>query len=177
MNEELELKIQAWIDGEVSPSEGDRLAALIERDDQASQLVQELRATRRVLTANEPQAAVPETREFYWTKIQNQIRREARVPAPLGWRRLLRWQRLIPSLTGAAALFAVVLFGIRQAAPKASFDEVSATVEGMEAITFHDQTAGVTVVWLQDSQDGQDDQATQAVDPMPDDGEGSDLPM
>ncbi len=32
-----------------------------------------------------------------------------------------------------------------------NFDEISSTGDGMEAVTFHDQSAGMTVVWLQDS--------------------------
>ncbi|HZM01666.1 MAG TPA: hypothetical protein VFC44_01470 [Candidatus Saccharimonadales bacterium] len=35
-------------------------------------------------------------------------------------------------------------------APPTTFDEISSTGEGMEAVTFHDQSAGMTVVWLQD---------------------------
>ncbi len=34
----------------------------------------------------------------------------------------------------------------------ATFDEISSTGEGMEAVTFHDQSAGMTVVWLADTE-------------------------
>ena len=38
---------------------------------------------------------------------------------------------------------------VHPAAP--TFDEISATDEGMEAVTFHDQSGQMTVVWLQDN--------------------------
>jgi anti-sigma factor RsiW len=173
MNDNLELKLQAWIDGEVSPSEARRLAQLVQRDPQASQLVLELRMTRQLLAANQPQAVVPETREFFWSKIERQIQSQARNPAPTGWRGLHGWRRLMGSLAGLATLAAIVLLAVRQFSPTATFDEVSTTADGMEAMTFHDQTAGMTVVWLQDSQDSQ---STQPADAAPDDGD-SDLQM
>jgi len=161
MNENLELKLQAWIDGEVSPSEVRRLAELAERDPQVNQLVQELRMTRQLLAANPPEVAVPETREFYWSKIERQIQNLPMEPSPTGSRSVFGWRRWMASIAGVAALGVMVLIAIGQFAPTATFDEVSATADGMEAMTFHDQTAGVTVVWLQD---GQDTQSTQAVD-------------
>jgi hypothetical protein len=168
------LKLQAWIDGEVSPSEGRRLAQLVELDPQASQLVQELRATRQRLAGNETPAVVPETREFYWSKIERQIQLQARTPAPIASRGLWHWRRLTASLVGFAAVAAVTLVTVRHFAPTATFDEVSATADGMEAMTFHDQTAGMTVVWLQDSQDNQ---SAQPADAAPADDSDSDLPM
>ena len=164
MNENLELKLQAWIDGEVSPSEARRLAELAERDPQVSELVQELRMTHQLLAENPPEMAVPETREFYWSNIERQIQKLSAEPEAVSARTFAGWRRWTASLAGMAALGAMVLLAIGQFRGSASFDEVSATADGMEAMTFHDQTAGVTVVWLQDSQDSQPTQSADVDD-------------
>ena len=44
----------------------------------------------------------------------------------------------------------VALITGRQASPPA-FDEISSTIDGMEAVTFHDQSSQTTFVWLQDN--------------------------
>jgi hypothetical protein len=46
-----------------------------------------------------------------------------------------------------------------------TFDEISATGEGMEAVTFHDQSAGMTVVWLADAMPAQPLEAPDAKTP------------
>ncbi len=173
MNDTLKLKLQAWVDGEVSPSQARRLAHLVERDADARQLVSELRMTCQLLAANEPQVAVPETPEFYWGKIARQIQSQASQPAPMRSRVLFGWRRFAAAAAAFAAVTASVLLMVRHFAPMATFDEVSATGDGMEAMTFHDQSAGMTVVWLQDAQDGQSPQPTDA--PL-DDGD-SDIEM
>ena len=172
MNDKLQLKLQAWIDGEVSPFQARRLARLVQRDAQASQLVRELRTARQLLAANPPARVVPEAREFYWAKIERQIHSQARQPAPLGLG--LRWRAWMTSLAAVAALAALFLVVVKQYSPAASFDEVSDTADGMEAITFHDQTTGMTAVWLQDSQDNS---STQPGEAAPELGDNPDLQM
>ncbi len=151
MNHEFELKIQAWLDGELSDHEAARIADLVANDAKASALALELGTLRTAMAGNELIAPLPETREFHWSKIARQIERETPV-APHGegvsW--AARWRKFALPLGGIAALtctFAVLLQQIKQP----TFDEISATNQGMDAVTFHDQSAGMTVVWLQDS--------------------------
>jgi hypothetical protein len=42
------------------------------------------------------------------------------------------------------------VMAVRQNGPP-TLEEVSSTIGGMEAVTFHDQTSQMTVVWLQDN--------------------------
>jgi anti-sigma factor RsiW len=165
MNEKLELQLQAWIDGEAAPADARRLARLAQSDPEIGQLAQELRMVRGILASNPPEMAVPETRDFYWSKIERQIQ-NLPVPAePAVSRGVLGWRRWVSSLAGMTAVGLMAMFIFGQFHPATNFDEVSATADGMEAMTFHDQSAGVTVVWLQDSQDAaQPTDAATAID-------------
>ena len=92
-----------------------------------------------------------ETRDFYWSKIEREIQRDTElVPSPSADSWAARWRRFILPLGGVAALACVFVLTLRQI-QQPTFDEISATDQGMEAVTFHDQSDGMTVVWLQDS--------------------------
>ncbi|HEY3854930.1 MAG TPA: hypothetical protein VGO67_11095 [Verrucomicrobiae bacterium] len=160
MNHEFELKIQAWLDGELSDKEAAQVAELVANDATASAMALELGTLRTAMAGNELPTPLPETREFYWSKIARQIERGAPVePRRTGVSRVAQWRKFALPLGGIAALtctFAVLLQQIQQP----NFDEISATNQGMDAVTFHDQSAGMTVVWLQDNS-----QATDAVQP------------
>lgn len=146
MKHELELKVQAWVDGETSEREAARIAEWVARDAEAGILAGKLRSMRQAMVDDEPVIPVPESREFHWSKIERQIQREelASHRSPVSW--LARWRRLIIPL-GAVAVLALAVNQMR----RPTFDEILATDQGMEAVTFHDQSAGMTVVWLQDS--------------------------
>jgi anti-sigma factor RsiW len=154
MNQNLELKLQAWLDGELSATEARRIAGEIAGDTAAGRLVAELQAIKSTLAGNETAPAVPETREFYWSKIERQIQREARSPRAVPAPRLAAWSRWLPTLAGFAALACMMLLAVKPPALPA-FEEISATGEGMEAVTYHDQSAGMTVVWLADTEQAQ----------------------
>jgi anti-sigma factor RsiW len=156
MNHEFELKIQAWLDGEMSDQEAARIADLVANDPKAGALALELGTIRTAMAGNELLAPLPETREFHWSKIARQIESETSVaPGREGVSWAARWRKFVLPLGGVAALactFALVLQQMRQP----TFDEISATNQGMDAITFHDQSAGMTVVWLQDNSQSTD---------------------
>ena len=156
MKHNLELKVQAWLDGEMPDREARRIGEWIARDTEASALAAELGCIRQAMFRNEPAGVVGESRDFYWSKIQRQIQREdgARRTDRLPWS--ARWRRYMGPLAGAAALGCVLLLAVWQGASP-SFDEISSTGEGMEAVTFHDQSAQMTVVWLQDSRAAAED--------------------
>jgi hypothetical protein len=166
----LELRLQAWVDGEMSEREAERIAAWVERDAEAGELASQLRAVRKLVIENEPVQPLPETRQFYWSQIERQIQREEAVavsePATFSW--MARWRQLMISVAGAAALACVLIMAVNQI-HRPSFDEISATDQGMEAVTFHDQSAQMTVVWLQDSSQGSA-AANHASAATPDDG-------
>lgn len=153
MNHNLELKLQAWLDDELSSAEARSIAQEISNDAAAEQLAANLRALKSVMRGSDLAVPVPETREFYFSKIQRQIEREERVAQRLGNPRRASLVRWLSSLAGFASLASILVLAVRPLAPPA-FDETS-TGDGMEAVTFHDQSAGLTVVWLADNEQSQ----------------------
>jgi hypothetical protein len=149
MKQDLQLKVQAWLDGELPDQEARRIAEWIARDAEASALAAELGCVKQAMFRNEAAAASGESREFYWSKIERQIQREAGLRRGDATPWYARWRRYLAPAVGVAGLACVLVIAIRQAAPP-SFDEISSTIEGMEAVTFHDQSSQMTFVWLQD---------------------------
>jgi len=150
MKHDLELKVQAWLDGELPDHEARQMGELIAQNSEAAALAAELGCIRQSMFRQEPVVSLAESREFYWSRIRRQIEREAvsRQPVGVPWYAVLR--RYMGPLAGAAALGCVLLLAVARNGSQ-TFDEISSTGEGMEAVTFHDQSAQMTVVWLQDS--------------------------
>ena len=81
INHETELKLQAYLDGELSPGEAKAVEDLTNRDADAWALFEELKLTKSLLAENELEVRLPESRGFYWSKIQRQIEREEKEQA------------------------------------------------------------------------------------------------
>ncbi len=146
MNEEQQLKLQAFLDGELPEDEARATAAWVARDPDATALMAELRNTRKALSDFEPAVKLPETREFYWSKIEREIQRLEPVPrvretvSLAGW-----WRRLLVPAGAIAALVIAGLIAIHQFEPGVSTD---ASLTDAGAFTYRDQAEGMTVVWL-----------------------------
>jgi anti-sigma factor RsiW len=150
MKHELELKVQAWLDGEMSDPDAARMAGWVARDAEAGVLAAELRTVRKAMVDNEMIAPLPETREFHWSKIERQIQREAMTPQRPAVSWLGQFRRFLLPIAGVTALACAMTLAVKQM-HRPTFDEISDTNAGMDAVTFHDQSAEMTVVWLQDS--------------------------
>jgi anti-sigma factor RsiW len=150
MKQDLQLKVQAWLDGELPDQEARRMGEWIARDAAASALAAELGSVKQAMFRNEAAATTGESREFYWRKIERQIQREAGQSRSGATPWIARWRRYLAPAAGVAALACVLVMAIRQAGPP-TFDEISSTIDGMEAVTFHDQSSQMTFVWLQDT--------------------------
>lgn len=150
MNDEQQLKLQAFLDGELPETEAREISAWLAQDEEANGLVKELRNTRQALKNSQSPVRVPESREFYWSKIQREIDRLEPAAEPVrkaSWLQVLR-RVLVP----AGAVAAVAIIGIiagRQflPAPLASA-ESEMTVADSGAFTYHDYAHGTTLVWV-----------------------------
>lgn len=161
MNHELEMKLQAWVDGELPGAEARRVADHVARNPEMAELATAMRSVKGALAGNELPVALPESREFFWSKIERDIERQSRpvrAPAPTQ----AAWRRWVSPLLGFAGLACILFMAVRPYSQPA-FDEISAMGEGMEAVTFNDQAAGMTVVWLSDTT--QQTQATETPAP------------
>jgi anti-sigma factor RsiW len=151
---EVQIRIQAFLDGELSEGEAREIASLIARDQDAADLHAELKNTRRALAGAEDGVRVPETREFYWSKIRREIERTERIQpvAPSGslWHSLMRLWRPVTVAGGVVLLgwFAFLQFGNPSPARGGSATEVLVASVDAEAITFRDETDDTTFVWF-----------------------------
>ena len=151
MNNENLLKLQAYLDHELAPEEAAQVRDWLSMDPEAQAVFQGLRETKTLLAGNELLTKVPETREFYWSKIQREIARldvDSERGSPSVWAKW--WMRYALPFAGVA-LMTLVLLTITKttSGPLAGyFHEIETPLEEASAITFHSQTAGMTVVWI-----------------------------
>jgi anti-sigma factor RsiW len=159
MNREIQLKLQACLDGELSVREVREVEAWVARDPEAKALLEELRFTKGFVSANEPERKLDESREFYWNKIERAISAsepEERVTlARLLWNRLLAWRRyLVP--VAATALVAFLAIGtIRFSETNESWRqaEVENISEHTGSFSFRSQKENMFVVWVYEKPD------------------------
>jgi anti-sigma factor RsiW len=152
MNADLELKLQAYLDGELPASEGKELETLVARDGEARALLAELANTRATLTGHEAEIKLSESREFYWSKIQREIRRQAAVPrmeAPISafaWLRRL----LAPAGAAAALLLGVVIVNQQMGGSRSPLatGAIETDFADTESFIYRDYASGTTLVWL-----------------------------
>jgi len=156
MNEEQQLRLQAFLDGELPEREARAVAAWVESDPAAADLLVELKAIRQALAGSEPAVSLPESREFFWSRIARDIeageRRET-AAGPAGF----RWQHLLWPIGATALCVAVVLLQnpfatterpVASIAPDADTPIVEAMQPGSDATTYRNESDGTTLVWF-----------------------------
>jgi|SRR5262245_8295398 len=147
MNEEQQLKLQAFLDGELPEDEARETAAWVARDAEATALLGELRNTRKALADFEPATKLPESREFYWSKIEREIQRLEPVSRPVETVSLASWlRRLIVPAGAIAALVIAAIIAIQPASGAGASTDAALADAG--AFTYRDQDEGMTVVWF-----------------------------
>ena len=167
MDFDAQLKLQAYLDGELSEAEARAVAKLLAQDQEAVLLLGELRNTRQAVKGAEAIVQLPESREFYWSKISREIERldqPQRVEQKQPF--LFRLQRFLVPVTGALAVavfLGITLFGNSGT----TLGETELATEDMGAITFRSESEGMTTVWLYDRGDSElsDELAPDSVEP------------
>src|SRR5438067_6752859 len=107
MEYDAQLKLQSYLDGELPEAEAREVANWLARDREAMALFGELRNTRQAFVGLEVGVELPESREFFWSKVEREIRRQEQ-PEPVARPSSLlsAWRRfLVPA--GAVAALAV----------------------------------------------------------------------
>ena len=153
MNLELGIKLQAYLDGELGEREARSIAALIESDAEARALHTELQQTRTWITANEPELRLPESREFYWSKIEREIQRLDAAPAPAsevsGWAAFLRrYAKVLTGTSVAAALVIFVGFQMNVLSFNQPFEEIDNPLDDTPSFSFRSESQKMTLVWI-----------------------------
>ena len=145
MNQDLQLKLQAYLDGELPSGEAQAVRDLLAADAAARDLLVELTNTRDVVVAHETTIKLPESREFHWSKIQREISRETN-PVPVAKFSFAAWlhRALVPAGATAAVAIAIML-----SLPQANgVGDASNTSSDTATFTYHNYDTGSTLVWL-----------------------------
>jgi anti-sigma factor RsiW len=143
-----QLKLQAYLDGELPEAEAREMANRLTRDQEAVALLTELRQTRQAVAGFEDGIRLPETREFYWSKLRREIERlEGPVKAAETTTPLVVWlRRFLVPVAGLALLVIAGLMAIRGPSQEAAPIETALADPG--AMIYHDYSVGATFVWL-----------------------------
>lgn len=167
MNEELAIQIQAYLDEELSSEAKLHLLARLEKDPEARQLCDALKAEQAMLKqVGEKEYELPVAHSYFWKGISEEIEpRKPQVDSQTerqpsgGIQRLFSW--LIP--VGATACIALVMFqkgylndvidgikssGIKAARRAPSFHEIDSQQQNAGFISFRSESEGVSVVWI-----------------------------
>lgn len=150
MNYEAQLKLQSFLDGELPENDAREVAAWIARDKQAAGLLAELRHTREAVAGYEEGIRLPESREFYWSKIQREIDRPRPATAPAAPAFSL-WAYLRRLAVPATALALIAIAGLvanRGVHGGGAVGVTEISVSDTEALTYRDFSADTTLVWL-----------------------------
>jgi hypothetical protein len=151
MNREAQLKVQAWLDGELGAGDVAEVLRLVREDPATAALARELKLSRQWLAAGEPHRPVPESREFYWQKIARELHPTETTPvvraAPQGWGFWLRW--LVPA-AAVVVLLAVLLSPPAEVPQNAGAvpAEVETPLDDAGSFTFRSDREQMTVVWV-----------------------------
>lgn len=150
MKLELQLKLQAYLDGELPARETSEVTDWLARDAEARALLAELQNTRGALKTFEAELKLPESREFYWSGIQRRIGQLERTPSvdePPAWLSALLRRFLAPAGALAALVIAATLI-TRQLHPGGATAAMEAETAFGNAFTYRDYASGTTLVWL-----------------------------
>ena len=164
MNEnEIELKVQALVDGELTGRETKALQKRINDDAKLHQLHARLTQMRWLIADSELPRPLPESGDFYWNKIAETIEHEKRAgerpspPTPAS-RWLLRW---LTPLVGVSAV--VLLLTLQQpTAPDLGImlsgdHELELSSDEIDVMTYNTDDDSISIVWLDYSMDIQKD--------------------
>jgi len=148
MDYDAQLKLQAYLDGELPEAEAREAVKLLAQDQDAVLLHAELKNTRQALAGAEKPMPLPETREFFWSKIEREIERVERVEPTRGKESFLAtWRRLLVPLSAAAAL-AIVILAMLGGFGGSSMAVSEVTNEDDGGFVYRDDAGGTTLVWL-----------------------------
>ena len=151
MDYKAQLKLQALLDGELPEGEASAVTQWVAEDREAAALLEELRNTRGALAGFDTDVRLPESREFFWSKVQREIQRletPAQKPARVTYFTLVR-RFLVP----VSAVAVVLIAGLMLNRPaglsgRTVAAEIETALADSGAFSYRDYSAGTTLVWL-----------------------------
>ncbi|MBE86808.1 MAG: hypothetical protein CMO69_03630 [Verrucomicrobiales bacterium] len=159
---EIELKIQALVDGELTESEAEQIRECMGNDVRFQILYAQLIQTKDLISKHEMPRILPESGDFYWAKIAQEI--GAVEPANQGSNNslVIKWlfRRLAPLLGIAAIVLLITLQQPSMLDLDIEFEsdhELELVDDDIEVMTFNSFDDSMSIVWLDYSMDLQKD--------------------
>ena len=152
MTREELLQLQAWTDGELPEAESRRWQQRVDSDPQARAVLHQLQQVQTLLQAfDESQIRLPESREFYWSKIARAIQAQAQpttTPILQPWSaRISALKRWLAPAAALATLAAALLLTLPSSHPT-EYPELDLAFTDSEAATYRDDARSLTLVWF-----------------------------
>ena len=142
-----ELKLQAFLDGALDAREMRDIETCLAQDTQSAALMQELKWMKAAVAGNDVAVALPESREFYWSKIERGITAEemraAAAPSERAW-----WLKFLYPATGLAAMVAVMF--VVSGGRTTDGADTESVPEDVNAISFRSEAEAMSVVFVAD---------------------------
>ena len=173
MTLETKLQVQAWLDGELPEAEARQVGSWVEQNADAKTLAAHLKSLRVALAGNDPEVKLPESREFYWSKIQREIerfeRQELTSPAIGSW--WPAWRRWLMPAAGLALVAICAIVAARYTGSGGERTEpLLAVVENrsdhLGSYSFRAPDQKMFVVWVYERADVQDAQSNDELELM-----------
>jgi hypothetical protein len=168
MTSESELNLQAYLDGELSGRQERQVAEWIAGDTEAQKLVAELKMTKIALAGGELEARLPETHEFYWSKIQRGIEKTVPVESRPVTDWIAAWRRLLAPLAGVALVAFLTFYSFKMYESGDDSRHHLAVVENLSehtgAYSFRSQSEKMFVVWVYNRSEEPDTEAEETLD-------------
>ena len=154
MKQDIQLKLQAYLDGELPQGEAKSVAALIASNPEACELLTELTNTRAAIAAHEVNLKVPASRDYYWSGIRREIeRQEQAAQSRSEGNSISIFAMLRRILVPASGVAVVLLAGMLAWRPlhnpgNLTIEETDTTFTDAGAFTYRDYASGTTLVWV-----------------------------
>ena len=146
MDDNQQLKLQAYLDAELPATEVRQVEQWLAADSEAQALLAELTQTHQSLHRFDSEVKHPESREFFWSKVKRQIESAERKPVvPVSEPFWVAWRKLLVPAGAVAAVMVALLVTLNSS----SSNSPSPTrVKDSATFTYRDYDSGTTLVWL-----------------------------
>jgi anti-sigma factor RsiW len=167
IHEATQLKLQAYLDGELTGSAARGVAEWLDQDAEAQGLCAELQRTKALLAAGELERPVPQSCEFYWAGVRREILApdapDAPANPPARPSRFIGWLKFVAPAGALALLAALALLvhpgrslpptsttPMTQASPTTLSmpEEIETPMAQASFISFRSEADRMSVVWV-----------------------------
>ena len=159
---EIELKIQALVDGELTESEAEQIRECMGNDVRFQILYAQLIQTKDLISKHEMPRILPESGDFYWAKIAQEIGAVETANQGSNNSLVIKWlfRRLAPLLGIATIVLLITLQQPSMLDLDIEFEsdhELELVDDDIEVMTFNSFDDSMSIVWLDYSMDLQKD--------------------